>query len=158
MQQITDHVPLWLLILVGLTVFLGVMMSLFFWIVEGDKAVALLGGITGGLLIYIANFLSETWALRKVQTFRKLGVRNVLSNRHCKSYYRNVLGDVTQDVRVMGASCTRFIEDFLDADSDDKILLDRLRTHKALTVRLLIPDECNMTERARTRFGLVESK
>jgi hypothetical protein len=75
----------------------------------------------------------------------------MLRNRHDKEYYRTIVANAKKDVRVMGASCTRFMEDFLDVRSDDKVLVDALRMNPTLTVRLLTPQKQYMTEAANAR-------
>jgi hypothetical protein len=44
----------------------------------------------------------------------------------------------------MGASCTRFVEDFLDSQNEDHVLIDALQRNKKLRVQLLIPDDSHL--------------
>ena len=157
MKQPQDHVPLWLVVLLVLGLFL---LALFFafLVVEDTKAISLLGGVIGGLVVYIANFISEKWALQKLLSYKRMGIRNVLSNRHDKLYYRKIIENSTNEVMVMGVSCSRFIDDFLDTDSDDKILIDRLRQCPDLVVQLLVPNADNMSPDTRKRFALSAKK
>ena len=157
MKWLDDSVPLWLVILVILIAVISLSVMVFF-LSDNQKLSALLGGAVGGMLVYIANFISETWALRQVAKFQAMGVKNVLANRHDKIYYRRVLANASRDVKVMGASCSRFIDDFLDPDSDDRILIDRLQQCPSLSVQLLIPDDCNINSEAQDRFNLVADK
>lgn len=157
MKQLQDHVPLWLVILIVLVLFLGALVISFPFL-DNTKATSLVGGLIGGLVVYIANFISEKWALAKLFEFQRMGIRNILRNRHDKIYYRDMLANASNEVKVMGASCSRFIDDFLDMDSDDKILIDRLRQHPKLIVQLLIPNNDNMGDDARNRFAIVTQK
>ena len=159
MKRIHDHdyVPFWIVILIVLGVFLAALIVSFVYI-QDTKVISLIGGLIGGLVVYIANFISEKWALRELLLFRRMGIRNILSNRHDKLYYRNILSNATDEVKVMGASCSRFIDDFLDIDSDDKILVDRLRQQPDLVVQLLIPNDDCMGIDAGKRFALAKQK
>lgn len=80
-----------------------------------------------------------------------MGIRAILRNRHDKNYYRTIVKDSRNTVKVMGASCTRFVEDFLDDKSDDRVLVDALRANRSLQVQLLIPQDQYMGEGALAR-------
>ena len=157
MKKIPNHVPLWLVILIVLIILL-IMLIVIFTFIENTKSISLIGGLIGGLVVYIANFLSEKWALQRLIRFQRMKIHNLLSNRHDKSYYRNMLDNVSNEVKVMGATCSRFIDDFLDIDSDDKVLIERLRQCPELTIQLLIPNDDNMGADARSRFAIVTHK
>jgi hypothetical protein len=80
-----------------------------------------------------------------------MGIVNVLSNRHEKAYYRDLVCTARMTVLLMGASSTRFVDDFLDPDSDDKVLFDQLQRHAHLTVRLLVPALKHLSPDARAK-------
>ena len=157
MQSFQTNVPLWVVKLVILCVILTALI-LSFIAVEGYKLAGLLGGLIGGLLVYIVNFTSEAWALRKLVKFKRMKVRNLLENRHDKIYYKSMLQNSSNEVKVMGASCSRFLDDFLDTESDDKVLVDKLRQIPTFSIQMLIPDQQNMNSRARKRFELSADK
>ena len=155
-----DYVPPWIVILISLMILLtvlGVLVAVFMY-VKDIKIVSLVGGLIGGLVVYILNFMSEKWALKRLLDFRKMGIRNVLGNRNDRLYYRSILSNASREVKVMGISCSRFIEDFLDVHGDDKILFSRLEKHPSLVVQLLIPGDKYMGDDARRRFALVQKK
>src|SRR5579862_2807980 len=150
----TDRVTIplwviWVIVLVAITAGLGC------WYYKLDatdvKLLGLVGGVVSGLVIYICTFVTILRPLQELERFKRMGVRNLLANRHDKAYYKKLLTDVQRTVDVMGASCTRFIDDFLDLQSDDKILVDALRKHQRLRVRLLVPTVNFMTPEATLR-------
>ena len=83
-----DLVPIWVVVLITLVGIL-VALSVSFIYVDNPKAISLIGGLIGGLVVYISNSISERWILRKLFSFGRMGIRNILSNRHDKLYYRN---------------------------------------------------------------------
>lgn len=152
-----DAIPRWILTLVCLLSLLFILV-IFIFFLDNPKTVGLVGGLIGGLVVYIPNFISEKWAVRKIYEYKSAGIKNLLPNRHNRSYYRKILESSSKEVKVMGASCSRFIEDFLDMDSDDKVLLHRMRTERNLSVQLLIPDDEHMDGDAEQRFTLAYKK
>ena len=149
----TIPVP-WALALQGLLLVPIGALIIWWWYAEDAKYLGLAGGLLGGLVVYWAGLLMDYFAWNELRRFQEMGVHNLLENRHDKSYYRPIVESASERIKVLGASCSRFIDDFLDVDSDDKVLIDGLRKHKELTVELLVPDEEHMTETAASRFQL----
>jgi hypothetical protein len=87
-----------------------------------------------------------------------MGVKGILDNRHDKDYYARILTKAEKTVRVMGASCSRFVDDFLDTQNDDRVLVDALRMHPRLRVQLLIPDNRHISEHAEARIPMLMQK
>lgn len=144
--------PLWLLILVGVVAVTIMMAVWYYWIDEQNvKMIGIVGGVVSGLVVAILTSATTVRLVQKVDHYNQMGIKAVLRNRHDKEYYRSLISRAKKDVRVMGASCTQFIEDFLDVKSDDKVLVEALRINTALRVRLLIPDEQHMAENAKAR-------
>ncbi|WP_173974477.1 hypothetical protein [Magnetospirillum sp. LM-5] len=144
------RVPIWILVASGVIIVIAV---LGYWYYKADpaeaKLVGFLGGVVTGLVVYLATFLSVLGPLRELDRFHRMGIRGLLANRHDKLYYRSLVKKSRQRVDVMGASCNRFVRDFLDPDADDKVLVDALSKHNQLRVRLMIPDDEHMTDEAR---------
>ena len=149
--------PFWIVVLAAILVALAcVLVGLF--TTKNDTAIALFGGVSGGLVVYIISFLTDIGQLKQLDRFRQMGIRNILSTRHEVVYYAQIVGQAKSEVLVMGTSCHRFITDFLDERADDKVLVDRLRRFPQLEIRFLVPsDEC-MDAESRTKFGLVLPK
>jgi len=118
---------------------------------DSAKILGLVGGIVSALAVFILTFAATITPMQKLERFEKMGVRALLRNRHDRDYYRKLVAQAKNDVRVMGASCTRFVEDFMDLESDDKVLVDALRRNSKLKVRLLIPSEEFMAHETRAR-------
>lgn len=133
-------VPLWLILVIALIIFTAVFGGWYYITDESNvKTLGILGGITTGLVVYIATFVTLLRPIQDADRFHKMGIKALLENRHDKNYYRDLVGKSSYRVDVMGATCTRFVEDFLDVDSEDKVLVDALSKHNRLKVRLLIP-------------------
>jgi len=152
-------VPLWVLFILGLSV-LTVGFVIWYYFIDDNNAKlsGLVGGISSGLAVAIFTFAISIRPLQTLDKFERMGIRELLTNRHDKIYYQCIVGNAQKDVCVMGASCTRFVEDFLDMDSDDKVLVDALSKHRNLRVQLLIPEEQYMSPEAKIRSGIVKGK
>ena len=151
------HVPIWFLILV-LLLALIITFGILFFLVDDSKYESLFGGIFAGLIPCTIFYCKKIVLFKKLDEYQRMGVHHLLKNRHEKSYYRPIVGGASKRVKVMGASCSRFIDDFLDIGSDDKVLVDRLHSQPNLTVQLLVPDQENMSENTQARFNLANEK
>jgi hypothetical protein len=146
-------VPLWVLMVLGLLLVTAVMGVWYFWLDDQSvKMIGLVGGIVSGLAVFLLTFAVTIRPLQQLDRYHRMGIRAVLRNRHDKEYYRKVVAKAKKDVRVMGASCTRFVEDFLDIKSDDKVLVDALRINPTLRVQLLTPQERHMVPGTKARL------
>lgn len=143
-------VPLWLIYAGAIVV---VIAGLGYWYERieptNSKGLTLIGGIFTGLVVYLATFLTILRPFRELDRFRRMGIKALLPNRHDQAYYRELVVTSRLRVNVMGASCSRFVRDFLDLNSDDKVLIDALTRNSHLKVRLLIPTDTFMSEDER---------
>lgn len=145
------HVPLWVVLVVVVTAVAILLGYAYFKIDESDgKLLNLIGGILAGLIVYLATFITLLAPTRELDHFHRMGVKRLLANRHEKANYRDLIAGARQRVDVMGASCGRFVNDFMDVDSDDKVLIDALNKYPNLKVRLLIPTDQKMSARTRS--------
>lgn len=151
------RVPLWAVIVV-LIVIMALILAVTLFQMTDVKWIGVVAGLISGLVIYLIGFIVDFQAFRALDRYRRMGIRDVLDNRHDKSYYKRVLSKSRNQVRVMGTSCNRFVTDFLDMDSDDKILIDRLRRCPKLKIQILIPAEEFIDPESSTRFSLIEPK
>ncbi|MEW8460389.1 MAG: hypothetical protein AB2653_08810, partial [Candidatus Thiodiazotropha endolucinida] len=156
-MKTTIRMPLSYAILGGLILIAAVTLYLFFG-TEDPKLSTIIGGICGGVIVYIISFLISIYEYRSIDRFRELGVKEVLPNRRGTDYYAELLGEASEIVVVTGTSCSRFIDDFANNDNDDHVLLDALRKNKGLNVKLMVPLEKYMDELSKTKFASGEEK
>ena len=150
-------IPKWVFFLCVL-ILITTLVALIFFLAEGVKWQALAGGLLGGLTVYTFDYLSRIRVYRKLEEHEKAGFRRLLRNRHDKKYYGNILKRGKKSVRVVGTSCSRFIRDFLDRDSEEHVLVDILRRRPDLKVCLLVPSQERMNERNRSAFQSVSGQ
>ena len=99
----------------------------------------LLTGIVSGAITFIVGALYHMNVARKLERFEQLGIKNLLTNRHDRKYYQTVIAHAKTEVRVIGTSCTRFIDHFLDLDARDtrQPLIDLLKNEPEFQIKLL---------------------
>lgn len=151
------HVPVWaivLLFVVALTVAAGV------WLfqIEDARLMGIVSGLFTGFVLFAFGLLLQVFLFQELERYRAMGVKALLDNRHDQAYYGPIVGKAKQEVFVTGASATRFIEDFLDVSSDNPVLATAMRTNPKLSVRLLIPDDQNMSPDALIRWNSKKSR
>jgi hypothetical protein len=152
-------VPQWLILILIMLVLI-VAAGVYYYLLDPDdvKWVGLVGGVVTGLIVFILTFVTSIRPLQKLDRYERMGIRGILANRHDKAYYGGLVGSAERVVRVMGASCTRFVDDFLDLRNEDKVLVDALRKHRRLKVQILIPEQRYMAEGAKTRAHSLDKK
>jgi hypothetical protein len=135
------RVPKWAMLVV-LIAMVTVAVGVWYYFIDlkSVKAIGVLGGIIAGFLVFLLTFVVSIGPLQRLDGYEKMGIKGILDNRHDKEYYRRILTNVEKLVRVMGASCTRFVDDFLDRDNEDRALVNALRMHPKLIIQILIPD------------------
>lgn len=151
------RIPLWVIWLI-LPILAACVLLLWFLQSDTPRWQALLGGLIGGLTVFALEQLMRVKTFTELEGYRNMGVRHLLRNRHDKVYYGKILDRATRSVRVMGTSCSRFIGDFLDPNSDDRKLVERLRSQTELVVYLLIPNEECMDDQRRSAFASVSGQ
>ena len=146
-------VPKWLLIVAIVIITVLISGTYYFYLDPNDaKLVGLIGGIISGGLVFLLTYVTSVQPLKQLARYEEMGIRGLLASRHDKAYYTKLVSKARRSVQVMGASCTRFVEDFLDPQSEDHALLDALRHNPALFVQFLIPDDQHITENAKVRL------
>lgn len=145
------RIPLWVLLITAVTMVTVALGYAYYKIDDKDaKLLNLVGGILTGFIVYLATFITLLRPIRELDHFHRMGVKRLLANRHEKADYRDLIAGARQRVHVMGASCGRFVKDFMDVDSDDKVLIDALNAYPNLKVRLLIPTDQKMSASTRS--------
>jgi hypothetical protein len=148
------YTPLWLLLLIGLTAITLVIAYWYYTIDPADsKELGLAGGLLTGLMVYIFTFITLLRPIIELDRFRRMGIKSLLANRHDKDYYRKIVSTSKLRVDVLGASCRRFVADFLDEDSDDAVLIGALNRSRQLKVRLLIPADTYMGQETQASMS-----
>lgn len=150
-EQLTARVPWWMM-LVAVCLILTVVS--WFWLSNTDdpRMMGIVSGLFSGLVLYVLGLITQVTVFNKLEQYRAMGVEALLENRHDKAYYGPLLSRAGDSVKVMGASATRFIDDFVDADADEHVLLDRLQANKRLQVQLLVPTHDFMSPDAKNRY------
>ncbi len=156
-MKTTIRMPLRYVILIGLALIAAVTLYLFFG-TEDPKLSTLIGGICGGVIVYIISFLISIYEYRNIDRFRELGVKEVLPNRRDTDYYGKLVSEASEIVIVTGTSCSRFIDDFANESNDNHVLVDVLRKNKGLEVKFMVPSEEHMDMLSRTKFSSGEKK
>jgi hypothetical protein len=150
-EQLTARVPLWMIV-IGVAIMMTVLT--WFWLDEIDdpRMMGIVSGLCSGLVLYIFGLIAQVSVFNELQRYREMGVKALFDNRHEKDYYGPLISNAKETVKVMGASGTRFIDDFMDSDADQHVLIDRLHTNKRLQVQLFIPADEFMSPDAKNRY------
>ncbi|WP_313602609.1 hypothetical protein [Rhizobium sp.] len=150
-------VPVWAVVL-GFVALFSIGSGFWLFQTEDPLWLSILSGLFTGFVLFAFGLVTQIYTLRTVEKYRQMGVRALLDNRHDKSYYRPLLSAARREVKVTGASATRFIEDFLDPAADDPTLILKMRSRRKLAVKILVPNDTYMSPTARSRLGAQQAK
>lgn len=146
------RIPVWTLIILVTAIATG-LLAWWYYVIGSDdsKMLGIVGGLLSGLAVFLLTYITVIGPGLEVERYKRMGIIDVLNNRHDKVYYKGLVKDARNVVRVMGASCGRFVDDFLDPDSDDKVLLDALIKNPGLSIQLLVPQAAYMSPETASR-------
>jgi hypothetical protein len=152
-------IPVWGMIILFSILILGIFGAWYLLLDEhSTKMLGFVGGVVSGLVVFLFTYATVIGPTIQLDRYKRMGIVDVLSNRHDKEYYKKLVSKSRTVVRVMGASCTRFVEDFLDPDADDKVLFDALLRYGSLKVELLVPTEKHLAPNAKARTAGLSAK
>jgi len=139
--------------------FLALTTTFYYYIkVEDPKIYSLVGGLGCGIAIQIIAFITSYYEYRQIDRFRAMGVVDILPDRRNQEYYKKIIRNAKDSIQVMGTSCTRFINDFADQNSNDHVLIDALNKNTNLSVQFLIPMTVHMDNETKLKFEAGKNK
>ncbi|MGO6705274.1 hypothetical protein [Rhizobium leguminosarum] len=150
-EKFKAPIPVWLLLVFVVVVLCGMTGAWLYWI-DDAKWGGVIAGLFTGFVLFLFGLITQVFVFRKLDKYEQMGVKNLFQNRHEKELYRPIVKEARERVLVTGASATRFIGDFLDQESEDRTLVDALRTRRKLVVKILVPDDANMGADAKSRW------
>lgn len=156
-EKFKAPIPVWILLAV-VTVVLCCATGIWLYWVDDPKWGGVIAGLFTGFVLFLFGLITQVFVFRKLDRYEKMGVKNLLQNRHDKEVYRPIVRGAKDRVLVTGASGTRFIDDFLDQDLEDRALVDALRSQRKLVVKFLVPDDTHMGDDARSRWHSKQKK
>ncbi len=98
----------------------------------------LLGGMITGLSVALLQLLLMWTEHKEMEKIKKLGIKMILAHRDDEALYRKVIENAKEEIRVLGNTAVRFMNDFADeARTDKKALIDAL--NRKVRVKFLLP-------------------
>lgn len=125
--------------------------------VNDPKTSALYGGLTTGLIVAIIQLLIMWSDHSEIEKIKKLKIKKILPHRDDEKLYGDIIKQSEKEIRVLGNTASRFLQDFADENRKDKrVLLDALS--RKVKVKFLLPhpkwlatdddkDKANIAER-----------
>ncbi|RYY25381.1 MAG: hypothetical protein EOP62_13990 [Sphingomonadales bacterium] len=153
------RVPVWVMI-VAAALLATIVFGFWYWFMDekSTKMVGFVGGMFSGLAVFIITYATVIGPSLKLERYMRMGVVDLLDNRHDRDYYEKLTAKARYSVRVMGVSCSRFVNDFLDPDADKKVLFDQLQRHAHLKVELLVPMDKHLETNTRAKTKALSEK
>jgi hypothetical protein len=123
---------------------------------SNEKLATLLGGVTTGLFVGWLQLLLMATEHREIEKIKKLGIKEILPYRDDEEFYRKVIEKTKKEIRILGSTAFRFMNDFANENREDKKSLINALDRKVL-VKFLLPEPnflWNKDDKARANTAL----
>jgi hypothetical protein len=125
-------------IIYWLTLIIILVIAVWYFYESNIKIATLLGGVVTGLFVGWLQLLLMATEHNEMEKIKKLGIKEILSSRDDEVFYRNIITKAKKEIRVLGNTARRFMEDFADENREEKrALIDAL--NKKVQVKFLLP-------------------
>jgi hypothetical protein len=134
----------------------------YFYLPENnEKLGAILSGLITGFVALIVQLWFSWEEQSKLKKYDDLKIINILAARDDDEYYRPLIKNAKKEIKVLGVTCLRFLEDFANYEASaperNKILLNALDKNK-LKVMILVADESCLDARYGNKAKVAEAK
>lgn len=128
---------------------------LLYWFIytpdNNQKLSAILSGLITGFIAMVVQLLFAWEEQTKLKKYDELKIINILATRDNPEYYRPLIKNAKREIKILGVTCLRFLEDFVNdepsAPENNKVLLEALRK-KEIVVKILIADVNDLDNQA----------
>lgn len=128
----------------GILLLLIVSLSFLYWtdVISNVKWLPILSGLLTGFIVSVFQVFLSVRELNKLDKYDAMGIVAILSTRDDPNYYRALIEHAEDEIKILGVTCKRFLDDFANceanAPSKNKVLLKAL--DNGLRVKILIAD------------------
>jgi hypothetical protein len=140
----------WIVIL--LLIIIWAAFTYFFFDSPSGKWEIFWGGASAGMIAILFDTALSMYKYGEIDKLKGFGIIEILPERRGAPYYSKLLSGAYYNVQVLGTTCNRFINDFANLNSEDKVLVDALEKNKNLHVKLLVASESYLDENSKLKM------
>ena len=139
----------------GISAVVIITLGVLYWTnwIENDKWSALLGGLLSGFIVAVVQLGLSIREQQKLDKYESMGVTNVLNTRDDPAYYRELITNAKEEIRIHGVTCKRFLDDFASledrAPEKNRALLNAL--DRDVKVKILVTRAEFLTDEEQKR-------
>jgi hypothetical protein len=116
-----------------------------------------ISGLLAGLVITLIRVIFDFKKLKLSRVVKESKLKNMLTDRNEKQYYKEILENVEKRLWVMGTSCSRLLNDFGSSREGQDEILDNL-IKKNVDIQLLILDDSIIWKGKVGNYSLKDTK
>lgn len=136
--------------IVAILILIIIILSIWYSATPDNKKLApILSGLISGSIVLFVQLLLSWKEQSKLKKYDELKIKNILATRDDPEYYRPLIKSAKKEIRILGVTCSRFLQDFVDdepsAPEKNKVLFIAL-DRKKIIVKILIADENTLTD------------
>ena len=130
--------------------FLLLVITVLIWLYYSDFLVnpkwpAIITGLLTGFVVAFFQTILSLRVLQKLDKYDFLKIVDILPTRDDPNYYRPLVQNAKEEIKILGVTCKRFLDDFANCEKNapnkNKVLLDALDNGSGLKVKILIAAE-----------------
>lgn len=145
-------------IVVSMLVFVFLLSLILYLWGSDEKVVNISGGVMVAAVFSIFQVFVNMSNLSTYQKYKDLKVKEILSHRDDKEYYRKLIEGCSENIEIMGVTCSRFLNDFADEESENHPFIDALNKKKNLKVKFLIAEKEYLPDNIHQAFDEAQNK
>jgi len=129
--------------LIGLIVLLFIL----YWleIIENTKVSAIISRLLTSFVVALFQAVLAWYDIKKIEKLKELKIIDILPSREDPVYYGNLISRSNKEIKLLGVTAQRFLDDFGDgspnAPAHRKVLIKALDDNNDIKVKLLIADQ-----------------
>jgi len=127
--------------LIGLILLLTIVFTTDY--LSGEKWSAIVPGLLTGFVVALFQALLSLQEIKKIDEYKSLKIEKILSHRKDATYYGSIISKSKKQIKVLGITAQRFLDDFANDSSNapeqEKVLLKAL--DRGVKVKILVTHE-----------------
>jgi len=111
---------------------------------SGEKWTSIIPGLLTGFVVALFQAILSLQEIKRIDEYNNLRIKKILPHRKDPGYYGYLISKSKSEIKVLGVTAQRFLEDFANdnpkATESEKVLLQALQQPK-IKVKILIADD-----------------
>lgn len=151
----------WIVPIVVLLILLIGVLIVWFHHEDNQKLQGIISGLITGFIVLLFQVWLSWQELKKMEKWDELKIIDILHTRDDPNYYRPLIENAREEIKIQGVTCKRFLDDFANGEASapdrNKVLLKALSTGE-LKVKVLIAEQSFVGDEEKSKAMAGEAR